>query len=54
MQFRDRQLEIKQWEATDVQRNRTINLPRTEWGDNPDRYLLELAGRPTYSNGEKK
>ena len=38
-----------------MENRRKINLNTTEWADNPDRYLLELAGRRTnYARAEDK
>lgn len=49
---RDRQLEVKKWEVKEVERQRAVKMSAAEWLDHPDRYLLELAGRPQYNNGK--
>lgn len=51
--FREKQLEYKKLVAKDVEKRRKVNIP-LDWKDNPDRYLLELAGkRPNYARFEK-
>ncbi|XP_074026785.1 uncharacterized protein isoform X2 [Leptinotarsa decemlineata] len=45
---RERQLEVKKWEVKEAERQRTVKLSAADWLDHPDRYLLELAGRPQY------
>nr|CAD7602073.1 unnamed protein product [Timema genevievae] len=47
---RNVQLEIKKWQVKQAEKARDIKLTNSEWVDNPDRYLLELAGRPSYSS----
>ncbi|XP_015607771.1 uncharacterized protein LOC107273773 [Cephus cinctus] len=47
---RERQLEIKKWQVKEAERQRVVKLSTTDWLDHPDRYLLELAGRPSYNN----
>lgn len=49
-QIRDIQLDIKKWQVTEAERQRTVKLTSTDWIDHPDRYLLELGGRPQYNN----
>ncbi|KAK9874318.1 hypothetical protein WA026_002669 [Henosepilachna vigintioctopunctata] len=46
---RDRQLEVKKWEFKEAERQRVVKMSAADWVDHPDRYLLELAGRPQYS-----
>ncbi|XP_045467196.1 uncharacterized protein LOC123675748 isoform X2 [Harmonia axyridis] len=46
---RDRQLEVKKWEVREAEKQRTVKLSAADWIDHPDRYLLELAGRPQYA-----
>lgn len=46
---RDRQLEVKKWEVREAERQRVVKLSAADWIDHPDRYLLELAGRPQYA-----
>ncbi|CAL8115588.1 unnamed protein product [Orchesella dallaii] len=38
------QHDLRKWEAKQAEKNRKINLSNPEWKDNPDKYLLELAG----------
>ncbi|XP_011501888.1 PREDICTED: uncharacterized protein LOC105365432 [Ceratosolen solmsi marchali] len=47
---RERQLEIKKWQVKEAEKQRVVKLSTSEWLDHPDRYLLELAGRPSYNN----
>lgn len=47
---REVQLDIKKWQIKEAERQRTVKLSATEWIDHPDRYLLELSGRPQYNN----
>lgn len=49
-QLRDIQLDIKKWQVTEAERQRTVKLTAADWIDHPDRYLLELGGRPQYNN----
>lgn len=49
-QIRDIQLDIKKWQVTEAERQRTVKLTSSDWIDHPDRYLLELGGRPQYNN----
>lgn len=44
------QLDIKKWQVKEAERQRTVKLSAADWVDNPDRYLLELGGRPQYNN----
>ena len=44
------QLDIKKWQVKEAERQRTVKLTAADWVDNPDRYLLELGGRPQYNN----
>lgn len=50
--YRDTQLEIKKWEVKQAEQLRKVKLTADDWVDHPDRYLLELAGRPTYSSNQ--
>lgn len=52
-QARDVQLDIKKWQVKEAERQRTVKLSSAEWIDHPDRYLLELGGRPQYNNSNK-
>lgn len=45
---RERQLEVKKWEVKEAERQRNVKFSADDWLDHPDRYLLELAGRPQY------
>lgn len=47
--FREVQLDIKNWQIKEAEKNRKLKMTSKEWLDHPDRYLLELAGRQTYS-----
>ncbi|KAM3957867.1 uncharacterized protein ACR2FA_008135 [Aphomia sociella] len=47
---RETQLEIKKWEVREAERQRQVKLSAADWIEHPDRYLLELAGRPQYNN----
>lgn len=47
---RDVQLDIKKWQIKEAERQRTVKLSTSDWIDHPDRYLLELGGRPQYNN----
>lgn len=47
---RDIQLDIKKWQVKEAERQRTVKLTAADWIDHPDRYLLELSGRPQYNN----
>ncbi|XP_025832216.1 uncharacterized protein LOC108736005 [Agrilus planipennis] len=47
---REVQLEIKKWEIKEAERQRNVKLSAADWLDHPDRYLLELAGRPQYND----
>ncbi|CAG9815070.1 unnamed protein product [Phaedon cochleariae] len=49
---RERQLEVKKWEVKEAERQRTVKLSAADWLDHPDRYLLELAGRPQYHQNQ--
>lgn len=43
-------MEIKTWQLKEAERQRTVKLTAADWMDHPDRYLLELGGRPNYNN----
>lgn len=43
------QLQIKDWEVKQVETHRKVKITSADWLDHPDRYLLELAGRPSYA-----
>lgn len=47
---RETQLEIKKWQVKEAERQRHVKLSAADWIEHPDRYLLELAGRPQYNN----
>jgi hypothetical protein len=49
---RETQLEIKKWEVKEAERQRCVKLSAADWLDHPDRYLLELAGRPQYHQNQ--
>uniref|UniRef100_V5GHT7 Restriction of telomere capping protein 5 n=1 Tax=Anoplophora glabripennis TaxID=217634 RepID=V5GHT7_ANOGL len=48
----ERQLEVKKWEVKEAERQRTVKMSAADWLDHPDRYLLELAGRPQYHQSQ--
>lgn len=48
-QSRETQLDVKKWEVKQAEKQRKVKLTPDDWVDHPDRYLLELAGRPTYT-----
>lgn len=50
--LREKQLDIKKWQVKEAEKQRVVKLSSADWMEHPDRYLLELAGRPTYSNAE--
>lgn len=50
---RDVQLDIKKWQVKEAERQRTVKLTASDWLDHPDRYLLEMGGRPTYNNSKE-
>lgn len=49
---RERQLEVKKWEVKEAERQRSVKMSAADWLDHPDRYLLELAGRPQYHQNQ--
>lgn len=51
--LKDVQLDIKKWQVKEAERQRTVKLTAADWMDHPDRYLLELGGRPQYNNSSK-
>ncbi|KAJ3651107.1 hypothetical protein Zmor_017166 [Zophobas morio] len=51
---RETQLEIKKWEVKEAERQRFVKLSAADWLDHPDRYLLELAGRPQYHQSQNQ
>lgn len=50
---RDVQLDIKKWQIKEAERQRTVKMSAADWLDHPDRYLLELSGRPQYNNSKE-
>lgn len=48
--LREKQLDIKNWQVKEAERQRQVKLSAADWLDHPDRYLLQLAGRPNYSD----
>ena len=42
-------MDIKKWQVKQAERQRQVKLSAADWEDHPDRYLLELGGRPTYA-----
>lgn len=53
-QSRNVQLDIKKWQVKEAERQRAVKLSTTDWMDHPDRYLLELAGRPQYHQNQNQ
>ncbi|XP_066958540.1 uncharacterized protein [Macrobrachium rosenbergii] len=54
VEAKEAQVEMKKHEIRDSEKRKKINLNSVEWVDNPDRYLLELAGsRPNYAQYDK-
>ncbi|CAL4066993.1 unnamed protein product [Meganyctiphanes norvegica] len=52
---KEAQNEVKLREIKDVEKRRKVNLNSVDWKDNPDRYLLELAGtRSNYAMYDRK
>lgn len=51
---RETQLDIKKWQVKEAERQRCVKLSASDWLDHPDRYLLELAGRPQYNNSQSQ
>ncbi|CAG9855007.1 unnamed protein product [Phyllotreta striolata] len=49
---RERQLEVKKWEVKEAEKQRVVKLSADDWLDHPDRYLLQLAGRPEYHQNQ--
>lgn len=50
---RDVQLDIKKWQIKEAERQRAVKMSAADWLDHPDRYLLELSGRPQYNNSKE-
>jgi len=48
------QLKHKKWEQCQTEKHKKINLNKVDWNENPDRYILELAGRPSYGVNFKR
>ncbi|XP_050499451.1 uncharacterized protein LOC126879994 isoform X3 [Diabrotica virgifera virgifera] len=51
---RERQLEVKKWEKKEAEKQRVVKLNASDWLDHPDRYLLQLAGRPEYHQNQNQ
>lgn len=49
---RERQMEVKKWETKEAEKQRVVKLNAADWLDHPDRYLLQLAGRPEYHQNQ--
>ncbi|XP_056633746.1 uncharacterized protein LOC130898896 isoform X4 [Diorhabda carinulata] len=49
---RERQMEVKKWEMKEAEKQRVVKLSAADWLDHPDRYLLQLAGRPEYHQNQ--
>ncbi|KAK7871707.1 hypothetical protein R5R35_013996 [Gryllus longicercus] len=48
-QLREAQLDVKRLQIKDAEKARKVKINPEDWVDNPDRYLLELAGHPTFA-----
>ncbi|CAH0713389.1 unnamed protein product, partial [Brenthis ino] len=48
--LKDAQTEVKKWQVREAERQRQVKVSAADWMEHPDRYLLELAGRPQYNN----
>jgi hypothetical protein len=42
-------MDLKKWQVKQAERQRQVKISAADWVDHPDRYLLELGGRPTFS-----
>ncbi|XP_034827469.2 uncharacterized protein [Maniola hyperantus] len=51
--LREAQMEVKKWQVKEAERQRSVKISAADWIEHPDRYLLELAGRPQYNNSAK-
>jgi len=54
MEIKAKQEEQKKWEKEQAENHKKINRNADNWNENPDRYILELAGRPTYGSNFKR
>ncbi|XP_012282849.1 uncharacterized protein LOC105701031 [Orussus abietinus] len=46
---REHQLDVKKWQVKEAEKQRIVKMSASDWLDHPDRYLLELAGRSSYT-----
>ncbi|XP_063220459.1 uncharacterized protein LOC134529867 isoform X2 [Bacillus rossius redtenbacheri] len=46
---RNNQHDVKKWQVEQAEQARQVKLNPRDWVNNPDRYLLELAGRQSYA-----
>lgn len=51
---KEEQVKQKKWEQCQAEKHKKININAVDWNENPDRYILELAGRPTYGANFKR
>ena len=54
VEIKVKQEEQKKWEKEQAEKHKKINRNADNWNENPDRYILELAGRPTYGSNFKR
>ncbi|CAK1552419.1 unnamed protein product [Leptosia nina] len=47
--LRESQLDVKKWQVKEAERHRNVKISAADWIEHPDRYLLEMAGRPQYN-----
>lgn len=53
-EIREKQIEQKKWEMDQAEKHKKVNRRAVDWNENPDRYILELAGRPSYGANFKR
>lgn len=52
--YREAQIDLKKREVKDTENRRKVKVNSADWLDNPDRYLIELAGtRLSYAQYDK-
>ena len=44
----EKQVDLKKWNAKQIEKQRIVKLSPADWNEHPDRYLLGMAGRPQY------
>ncbi|XP_039297688.1 uncharacterized protein LOC111064287 [Nilaparvata lugens] len=48
---REVQLDIRKWQVKEAEKQRVVKVKSCDWGNHPDRYLLELARTPSSNFG---